>query len=67
MNNEYHGNSVGMFVVLVVVLIVPDSWDSFFGRFAGTLSLSLWLTQAKPLGSHYSSSSRRPTLNWMLE
>ena len=28
---------------------------SFFAHLTGTLSLSLWLTQEKPMGSHYSN------------
>ena len=42
-----------------VVVVNDDLCDSFFGRFAGTLSLSLWLTQVKSLGSQDSNSSCR--------
>ena len=43
---------------LVVVVVVVDSWDSYFDRSTGRLSLSLLLTQAKPLSSHDSNSRR---------
>ena len=36
---NYHGNNAGTSVVVLVV--VDNSWDSFFGRFTGRLSLSL--------------------------
>ena len=41
------------FVVVVVVVVANDhswkvSWGSYFDLFAGRLTLSLWLTQAKP-------------------
>ena len=57
-----HGNFTGA-LVAVVVVVVDDDDDSFveffFNRFASRLSLSLWLTQGKPLVSHDSNGRRR--------
>ena len=47
-------------VVVVVVAVADDSFVGFFfDRFAGRLTLSLWLTQVKPLDSHNSNSRHR--------
>ena len=55
-----HGNSARTYVIVVVVVIfVDDSWDSFFAHSPGRLSLSLWLTQGKSLGSHDSNNRHR--------
>ena len=50
-----------MFAVVVVVdyLLWKALQGSYFDRLVNTLSPSLWLTQAKPLGSRGSSSRRR--------
>ena len=51
-----HGNSAESVVVGVVVDLICGIP---FGRSAGRLSLSLWLTQRKPLGSHDSNGRRQ--------
>ena len=59
---NYNGNTSKL-VVVVVVVVNDHSWKasrgSFFGRSAGRLSLSLRLTQGKPLGCHDSNSRCR--------
>ena len=48
----------GRLLLLLLLLSAIHSWDSFFGQFAGRLSLFLWLTQGKPLGSDDSNGRR---------
>ena len=42
-------------IVGTSLLSTIDLWESHFAHLSGWLSLSLWLTKGKPLGSHGSN------------
>jgi len=58
-NNEFETVQGRRLLLLLLIHSWKASWDSFFAHSTGRLSLSLRLTQAKPLGSHDSNSRHR--------